>query len=99
MPKKIQVAIIGLGRFGGNVARTLFQSGHDVLGIDINEERVQEMQGRITYAVRGDATQQVVLNELGVKDYDAAAKFFSNFSLLRISNLFFRQCYPNNACV
>ena len=43
MPKKIQVAIIGLGRFGGNVARTLFQSGHDVLGIDINEERVQEM--------------------------------------------------------
>lgn len=72
MPKKIQVAIIGLGRFGGNVARTLFQSGHDVLGIDINEERVQEMQGRITYAVRGDATQQVVLNELGVKDYDAA---------------------------
>ena len=72
MPKKIQVAIIGLGRFGGNVARTLFQSGHDVLGIDINEERVQEMQGRITYAVRGDATQQIVLNDLGVKDYDAA---------------------------
>ena len=72
MPNKLQVAIIGLGRFGSNVARTLFQSGHDVLGIDINEERVQEMQGKITYAVQGDATQQVVLNELGVKDYNAA---------------------------
>ena len=72
MPKKLQVAIIGLGRFGSNVARTLFQSGHDVLGIDINEERVQEIQGKITYAVQGDATQQAVLNELGVKDYNAA---------------------------
>ena len=42
MPNKLQVAIIGLGRFGSNVARTLFQSGHDVLGIDINEESLQK---------------------------------------------------------
>ena len=72
MAKKYQVVVVGLGKFGGRVASTLFQSGHDVLGIDIDNEKVQEIQGRITYAVQGDASQRIVLNELGVQDYDAA---------------------------
>ena len=65
-----QVVVVGLGRFGGNVARTLYQLGHDVMAIDEDEERVQEMMGHVTYAVAGDATQESVLRELGVHNFD-----------------------------
>ncbi|MBT3994838.1 MAG: TrkA family potassium uptake protein, partial [Chloroflexi bacterium] len=43
MKTKQQVVVVGLGRFGGNVARTLYQLGHDVMAIDIDEERVQTL--------------------------------------------------------
>ncbi|MEX0761713.1 MAG: TrkA family potassium uptake protein [Dehalococcoidia bacterium] len=65
-----QVVVVGLGRFGGNVARTLYQLGHDVMAIDHDEERVQSMMGEVTYAVAGDATQESVLRELGVHNFD-----------------------------
>ena len=42
---KKQVAVIGLGRFGSSIAKELYQMGHDVLGIDLNEKNVQDMLG------------------------------------------------------
>jgi trk system potassium uptake protein len=69
---KKQVVVIGLGRFGSNVARTLYQLGHDVMAIDSDEGKVQAMMGEVTYAVRGDATQESVLRELGVHNFDIA---------------------------
>ena len=51
---KKQVCVIGLGRFGSTLAQELFQSGHDVLAIDVDEAKVQEQLGRSTYAVRAD---------------------------------------------
>ena len=71
MAKK-QVVVIGLGRFGSGVARSLYNLGHDVLAIDVNEDRVQSMMGQVTYPVTGNATNETVLKELGVPDYDAA---------------------------
>ncbi len=65
-----QVIVVGLGRFGSGVARTLYQLGHDVMAIDENDERVQSMMGEVTYAVRGDATSEPVLRELGVNNFD-----------------------------
>ncbi|MEK9675044.1 MAG: TrkA family potassium uptake protein [Chloroflexota bacterium] len=70
MKSKQQVVVVGLGRFGGNVARTLYQLGHDVMAIDIDEERVQSLMGEVTYPVAGDATQEAVLRELGVHNFD-----------------------------
>ena len=67
-----RVCVIGMGRFGIGVASELYQAGHDVLVIDNNEARVQEMLGRATYAVKGDATQENGLRELGVHEYDVA---------------------------
>ena len=67
---KKQVCVIGMGRFGSIVAHELFQGGHDVLAIDLNEARIQEQLGRVTYAVRADATSESVLRELDVPDYD-----------------------------
>ena len=67
---KKQVVVIGLGRFGASIARELYQMGHDVLGIDLDERNVQEMLGHVTYAVRADATNETVLKELGVSNFD-----------------------------
>jgi trk system potassium uptake protein TrkA len=67
---KKQVCIIGLGRFGATVARELYQSGHDVLAIDTDEGKIQDMLGQATYAVRADATSESVLRELDVAEFD-----------------------------
>ena len=69
---KKQVCVIGLGRFGATVAQELYQSGHDVLAIDIDEEKIQNMLGHVTYAVRADASHESVLKELDVADFDVA---------------------------
>jgi trk system potassium uptake protein TrkA len=69
---KRQAVVIGLGRFGSNVAGELYQMGHDVLGIDLDEKSVQDMLGRVTYAVKADATSEAVLKELGVSNFDIA---------------------------
>ena len=71
MAKK-QVVVIGLDRFGAGVARSLYNLGHDVLAIDSNTDRIQGMMGQVTYPVAGNATNDNVLRELGVPDYDAA---------------------------
>ena len=67
---KKQVCVIGMGRFGSTVAHELYQSGHDVLAMDVDEARIQEQLGRVTYAVRADATNESVLQELDIPDYD-----------------------------
>ena len=67
---KKQVCVVGMGRFGSIVANELYQSGHDVLAIDLDESRIQQQLGRVTYAVRADATSETVLRELDIPDYD-----------------------------
>ncbi|MCE2464493.1 MAG: TrkA family potassium uptake protein [Dehalococcoidia bacterium] len=67
-----QVIVVGLGRFGASVAEELYQMGHDVLGIDMEEKNVQDMLGHVTYAVKSDATNEAVLKELGVSNFDVA---------------------------
>lgn len=69
---KKQVCVIGAGRFGAAVAQELFQSGHDVLAIDNDEAKVQDLLGHVTYAVRADASNESVLKELDVADFDVA---------------------------
>ena len=64
--------VIGLGQFGSNVALRLVEQKCDVLAIDVNEERVQELSDRIPHAVVADATHEKVLHRLGVADYDVA---------------------------
>jgi trk system potassium uptake protein TrkA len=66
------VVIIGLGRFGGALARELEELGREVLGIDSDEVRVQEFASHLTHVVQADPTHEEVLRELGVADFDAA---------------------------
>ena len=69
---KKQIVIIGLGRFGTSLATTLTNMGHDVLALDKNEDRVQEIASSITHAVQADATNDTILNELDVGSFDIA---------------------------
>jgi trk system potassium uptake protein len=66
------VVVIGLGRFGGAVAQSLMSLGHDVMGIDRDAEPVQAWADRLTHAVQADATNEMVLRQLGVADFQHA---------------------------
>ncbi len=62
--------IVGLGRFGSEVARRLYELGCEVLVIDQNNELVQQISGEVTQAVVGDARDKEVLRALGAADFD-----------------------------
>lgn len=64
--------VIGLGRFGTSIARELSALGHEVLAIDMAEDRVQKVADKVTHAVIGDARDIQVLNALGVRNFDCA---------------------------
>ncbi|MCK4259233.1 MAG: TrkA family potassium uptake protein [Halanaerobiales bacterium] len=67
-----QFVVIGLGRFGSSVARTLTQRGCDVLAIDSDGEKVQSFAMEVTHAVQADATDEETMKSLGVRNFDVA---------------------------
>jgi trk system potassium uptake protein TrkA len=70
-----QFVIIGLGRLGSAMLGTLLSLGHEVLGIDLDEDLVQELSGEYPQAhlVAADATEESVLRDLNVAHFDGAA--------------------------
>ncbi|MGG1571547.1 potassium channel family protein [Fictibacillus sp. NRS-1165] len=67
---KRQYAVIGLGRFGGSICRALSEQGMEVLGIDMDEERVNEYSSIATQAVIADSTDEGVLKSLGIRNFE-----------------------------
>lgn len=65
-----QFVVIGLGRFGSSLALELMELGYEVLGIDRNEDVVEEWSHLLTHAVVADATDEEVLKSLGVRNFD-----------------------------
>ncbi|MCQ2437244.1 MAG: TrkA family potassium uptake protein, partial [Clostridia bacterium] len=61
-----------LGRFGASIAKTLSENGVQVMGIDTDEELVQEMSGILTRTVQADAMDEKVMASLGVDEFDTA---------------------------
>ena len=59
-----------MGRFGSSLARELTKLGYEVLGIDKDEEAVQEMSQVLTHAVVAECTDEEVLRSLGVRNFD-----------------------------
>ena len=64
--------VIGMGRFGSEVAKRLCELGCEVLAVDKSSELIQPMGEVVTQAVVADATDKEVLRALGVKDFDCA---------------------------
>lgn len=64
--------VVGLGRFGTEAARKLYQQGCEVLAIDTDPNLVERVSDDVTQAVVGNAQDKEVLRALGVKDFDCA---------------------------
>ncbi|OYD08352.1 potassium channel family protein [Paludifilum halophilum] len=65
-----QFAVIGLGRFGGSVAKTLHDMGYEVLAIDRDAQRVQDYAQIVTHSVEADSTDENALRALGIRNFD-----------------------------
>ncbi|MCY6370554.1 potassium channel family protein [Clostridium ganghwense] len=70
--KKRQFVVIGLGRFGSSIAKTLYSLGNDVLAIDADEDIIQNIADSVTHAVQADATDENSLRTLGISNFDVA---------------------------
>jgi trk system potassium uptake protein TrkA len=73
-----QFAVFGLGIFGSSIAVALYEQGFTVLGVDIQEEPVKELAGKITEVVQADTTDEKVLEALGIKNFDVAIVSIGN---------------------
>lgn len=67
-----QIVVIGLGRFGSHVARTLHRSGDEVLAIDNDPEQVERIKEDCSRAIVLDGRDKDRLEALGVADFDVA---------------------------
>ncbi len=70
MARSKQFAVLGLGRFGSSVARTLTDNGFSVLCIDNNADIVQSVSEFATHAVQADVSDEAVLRSLGLGNFD-----------------------------
>ncbi|HHW36597.1 MAG TPA: TrkA family potassium uptake protein [Bacillales bacterium] len=77
MAKK-QYAVIGLGRFGTSVARRLYEAGQEVLGIDVNEERVEDAEKYITHGLVADTTEEKALISIEIHNFDVVIVAIGN---------------------
>lgn len=65
-----RVVVIGLGIFGSQLARQLYESGLDVIAVDKNRDVVQKMKDFSTKAVMADASDKEVLESIGIEEND-----------------------------
>jgi trk system potassium uptake protein TrkA len=67
---KKEFAVIGLGRFGGSICRSLSEQGAEVLAMDVDEDKVNEYSEIAAHAVVADSTDEGVLKDLGIRNFD-----------------------------
>ncbi|WP_424162441.1 Ktr system potassium transporter KtrC [Bacillus amyloliquefaciens] len=67
---KKEFAVIGLGRFGGSICKALSEEGLEVMAMDIDEDKVNEYAKIASHAVIGDSTDESVLKNLGMRNFD-----------------------------
>lgn len=85
-----QYAILGLGNFGFYLASHLYEKGNEVLAIDKDQTRVQEIRDKVSQAIVADTTDRRAMENLGVKELDAAVVCIGSVlseSILTVLNL------------
>jgi trk system potassium uptake protein TrkA len=70
--KMKQIIVIGCGRFGMSVAKTLTKLGHDVMVVDQNPMIIKEMSDYVTHAVQMDALDEASFKTIGLRNFDVA---------------------------
>ncbi len=64
--------IIGCGSFGESIAKSLYSKGYDVMVIDKDHEKIQNIANDVTYAIEADAMDEATLKSLGIRNFDVA---------------------------
>ena len=64
--------VLGLGRLGSTVAKTLYNMHNDVLAVDINPERVKYVSENVTTAIEADLMDEDVFDDMGLGNFDCA---------------------------
>lgn len=72
------ILLIGLGHFGTLIAKQLNELGHQVMAVDKDEQRVNEILPVVTNAQIGDSTNEIFLRSLGVDNYDVCIVAIGN---------------------
>lgn len=72
------ILLIGIGRFGRHAAMQLYELGHEVMAVDIDEDRVNDCLEYVTSAQIGDSTNEEFLKSLGPDNYDLCIVAISN---------------------
>jgi trk system potassium uptake protein TrkA len=70
--RKSRFLVCGLGNFGSNVAKRLFEKSHEVIAIDIDEKKAKEAKDYVSEAVVADVSDREALDQLGLDAIDAA---------------------------
>ena len=65
-----QVAVLGLGRFGAELTKALYNSGCEVLAVDQNEDRIYEIADNATHAVATNVAEESNLRQIGITEFD-----------------------------
>jgi len=67
---KKTILLIGLGRFGLHIAKKLHELGHEVMAVDVNDERINQAVPYVTDAQIGNSTNEEFLKSLGINNFD-----------------------------
>lgn len=67
---KKTILLIGLGRFGLHIAKKLYELGHEVMAVDVNEERINQAVPYVTDAQIGNSANEEFLKSLGINNFD-----------------------------
>ena len=70
MAKKKQFTVIGIGNFGYYLAMRLYEKGHDVLAMDKDAQKIQEIKDKVSHAIVADASDAKVLQSLDISQMD-----------------------------
>ena len=68
--KKKTILLIGLGRFGLHIAKKLHELGHEIMAVDVNEEKINQAVPFVTDAQIGNSTNEDFLKSLGINNFD-----------------------------
>ena len=75
---KKTILLIGLGRFGLHIAKKLNELGHEVMAVDVNEEKINQAVPYVTDAQIGNSTNEEFLKSLGINNFDLCIVTISN---------------------
>ena len=91
MANKKQFAVLGLGRFGSNVALSLEVMGYDVIGVDWDEDIVADLAEDLTHVVSFDIKDERALMQAGIMNCDSVVIASSNLESSLVATMLCKE--------